>query len=156
MAKLKDAVMFLCFFLLIMIISGYTYLSQIDGIYVNKPIEFHYWDRGNVITHQTTKLVYHPGEMVYAKIISYKIRIWPAVLQWNLTSGCLKQYPTRPESLEAGIIERIVAAERVALDAPPGEECFYGSATFDLNFIRQKIHIPLRTNTFMVLMPEKQ
>lgn len=156
MSKIKDALMLLCFVLLVTIILGYTYLSQIDGIYVNQPVKFHYWEEGGLITHQTTKLAYYPGETVYAKIITYKGKIWPAMIQWNLTNGCFHPYPAKHGTLEPGRTEKIIAIEKLEPDAKPGEDYFYGSATFDLNFVRRKIHVPLRTNTFMVLEPEKK
>ena len=147
--KLNYWAMWCCFILLTIVVLGYTYLSQIDGIYVNRPIIFTYWD-GSTITHQTTKLVYHPGETVYAKIIAHKDKLWPSVIQWNLANGCFHAYPAKNGTLEAGRNERVLKIEQLPKDLKPGEDYFYGSTTFDLNFVRRKIHIPLRTNTFLV------
>jgi len=145
----------LCFILLAVVVLGYTYLSQIDGVYINKPIVFTYWD-GNTITHQTTKTVYYPGEVVYAKIIAYKGKLWPAVIQWNLADGCHHAYPSKDGTLEAGRNERTLKVEQIPMEAKPGEDYFYGSTTFDLNFVKRKIHIPLRTNTFTIQPLEKK
>ncbi|MFA5025666.1 MAG: hypothetical protein WC503_04125 [Candidatus Shapirobacteria bacterium] len=147
--------MWVCFILLATVVLGYTYLRQIDGVYVNKPIVFTYWD-GNIITHQTTKLVYHPGEIVYAKIIAHKDKLWPAIIQWNLVNGCFHSYQSKDETLEAGRTERITKIEQIPIDIKPGEDYFYGSVTFDLNFVKRKIHIPIRTNTFLIEPLEKK
>lgn len=150
-SKLNYWAMWACFILLTTVVLGYTYLSQIDGVYLNKPITFHYWfDKGEV-THLTTKMEYKPGEVVYAKIIAHKNQVWPAIIQWTLVDGCFHPYPPKSGVLEAGRTEKTVKVERLELDVKPGEDYFQGSATFDLNFIRRKIHIPLKTNTFTIL-----
>lgn len=150
MDKIRNWIMGLLFVMLAMILGMYIYLSQVDGVYLNKPIVFHYWYGSGLITHMTTKNSYQPGEIVYAKIIAHKDRVWPAIIQWTLADGCHHAYPPRAGVLEKGRNERTVAVERLAPDTKPGEDYFYGSVSFDLNMVRPKLHIPIRTNTFTV------
>lgn len=138
------------FLILAFVIGVYTYYTQIDGIYVNRPIVFHYWYNKGVVTHKTTKDTYYPGDVVNAKILAQKEKIWPAEIQWTLVDGTLRNYRKREGVLEKGRNERTVLVEKLFDDLAPGEYYFSGVAIFELNFLRSKLFIPLQTNTFMV------
>lgn len=80
----------LCLTTIIFSVCFYTYETQIDGIYINKPITF-YSDPLNL---ETDKPIYHRGEDVYIRVSYCRNRIYSANTQWKLINETVVLYPT--------------------------------------------------------------
>ena len=145
----------LIFVLLTFLIGVYTYYAVIDGVYFNVPVTFKYWDKEGEITHKTTKNVYKRGELVEARIVAHKDKLWPGIIHWTLVDGSRHDFPCRPGVLEVGWNDRIVLVEPVkdmhGREINIGEHYFTGVVEFELNSIKHKIYVPLQTNKFIVV-----
>lgn len=123
----------------------------IDGRLYNPVLEF--GKRSSGITHQTIKDTYHPGEMVYARVILQKQRNITGIIQWQLINKVTQKFPERPGSLPMGIYDHVVSVEQIPLDAQPGEHWFCGTVKYKVNWLSSPVTYDLWTNKFLVVKP---
>lgn len=132
--------------LLAMLYAGWCDL--IDGRLYKPVIEF--GSRFVGPTHLTTKLVYKPGEMVFARIAFQKQRNIPGIIQWTLINHDFRQFTERSGSLPVGVFDHIVPVEKIPIDIDIGEHWFCGTVRYKVNWLSTVSH-SIWTNKFEVV-----
>lgn len=108
------------------------------------------WTGGNQLDMQTEKEVYHPGEMVRARMIFQKERPVTGTIKWYLKDHVYsKSYRERMAAAPVGIYDIMTEIERIPDDCPPGIFHFQGTINYPLNFL-YSISYGLRTICFKV------
>lgn len=125
------------------------FLDVLDGRYVSPILEMGARSSGT-FTHETTKKVYHPGEMVYALVRFQKNRNIIGTIQWHLIDGVMITYPSRTGSLPVGIWDKEVPVEVIPDDTKPGERWFCGTVVYHPNWLGM-VTYPVWTNKFEVV-----
>lgn len=140
----------------IVIASGAIVLAVMYGIWcdvidgrIYKPV-LEFGSRFTGPTHHTTKSIYKPGELVYARIAMQKQRSIPGTIQWSLINHELKQYPARDGSLPAGVFDYVVPVEKIPMDAEVGEHWFCGTVRYRVNWL-STVSYSVWTNKFEVV-----
>lgn len=119
------------------------FLVFIDGHYMRPVIEF----EGPVTTE---KQVYHPGELVKAKMTFCKYRNEESFIQWHLVDTYLKIFPQRTGGVAIGCYrDLVVDIEIVPKDQIPDTVHFEQILQYSLN-PWNTVGVPIRTNDFQV------
>lgn len=123
------------------------YSVFMDGKIFNAPVQFN----GDM---KTEFAVYHPGEVVRAKVSYCKYRNIPAHLQWNLVDTYIKTYLAKDVSTETGCKDGYFEIEKIPLDQMSGIVHFETLVEYDINKFNT-VRVPLRTNAFIVMRQDE-
>lgn len=127
-----------------------AWCDLIDGRLYNPVLEWGARSQGP--THNTTQQVYHPGEMVYARVLFNKQRNVSGDLQWQLINHIVRQFPVRPGSLPIGVWDHIVPVEIIPNDIEPGDYYFAGTVKYKVNWL-STVAYSIWTNKITVVRP---
>lgn len=115
----------------------------IDGTVVRPIIHFD----GELVT---TRAIYHPGDLVQAKVRFCKYRNIPATVQWTLSNDRLTFYTPQVQSIgTTGCFDRITDIEELSPRALPGAYHFNGTLIYQVNPLK-KVIVNIRTTPFTV------
>lgn len=135
----------------LVIIAYGLWADQLDGRYIFPILEMGH--RAQQFTHETTKTVYHPGEMVWARVLFHKNRSIDGVIHWNLIDGREVSFPCRSGTLPEGVWDKKVRVEQIPEDVVPGEHWFAGTVTYYPNWLSSGVTYQVWTNRFQVVRP---
>lgn len=151
--RLNDWVLILLSLTILISIAALGWWDLIDGKLVNPVLEF--GTRSTGVTHMTEKSIYHPGEMVYARVLVQKNRSVQGVIQWHLVNGEMRTFPSRPGSLPVGIYDALVKVEIIPDDMHLNKEYWFcGSIVYKINWLANLTY-NLWTNKFKVVKKGK-
>lgn len=150
--RLNDWVILTLSGVILVSVTYLFYCDKIDGHILFPVLEM--GARSSLYTHQTTKQKYHPGEMVYARVLMKKNRAITGILQWSLVNDEVKTFKSRPGSLPIGVWDIIVPMEPIPEDAKPGKYWFCGGITYQVNWLGKK-HYDLWSNDFIIEKKKK-
>lgn len=147
--KLNDWVLIFLSTSIIIAVAALGWWDLIDGRVFNPVLEF--GARSTLQTHMTEKLVYHPGEMVYARVLFQKNRPLRGILQWHLVNDEMRAFPPREGTLPVGIWDARVRVEVIPQDVTLNKDhWFCGTVTYRINWLAT-LPYSIWTNKFKVV-----
>lgn len=148
-SKINDWVIIFLSFSILVAMAGLGYWDLLDGRVFNPVLEF--GARSTNQTHMTEKLVYHPGEMVYARVLMQKNRSIEGVIQWHLIDDEVKTFPPRTGNLPIGVWDAKVRIETIPLESKPAAHYWFcGTVRYKINWLAYLTY-NLWTNKFNVV-----
>lgn len=128
------------------LILSLIYFTFIDGVMINKPIEFD----TDPLAIVTEKPIYKRGEVVRGYLEFCKTRNIPARLQWSLIDHFLTIYPAKDSYTPIGCKQVTFNIEVIPKTVVPEKALhFEGLIQYRVNPF-SIISVPLRTNDFEV------
>lgn len=121
------------------------YETFLDGDVFNKPIQF------KNTQLQTTETIYHPGDIVKAKISFCKDRIITPTVKWELIDTWIRFYPNKAGGLamKGCFTNHEISLEPLPRDLLPGTYYFAASVIYQVNPLNS-VEYNLTTNKFTV------
>ena len=124
----------------------YFYETQIDGIFINKPITFY----TNMQHIPTDKSVYHVGDDIYLKISFCRNRDFTVSAQWSIVNETVVFFPEFTAILKPECVNKLFHVGIVPFSSFLGKHHLEGRTDVLLNPFHT-IHFTYRSEDFDVI-----